>query len=162
MIWVPAVRSRSGETNSTNESESPQFVDTNILVYAHDSSAGIKHLRARELVRDLWSSGDGCLSVQVLQEFYVTVTQKVARPVTPQSASQIIADLSVWNVHRPGVQEVLDAISLQGRYDMSFWDAMIVNSALELGCEMLWSEDLNAGQWYGTVRVLNPLQSEPE
>ena len=145
-----------------SEGENPEFVDTNILVYAHDSSAGLKHLRARDLLRGLWQRGGGCLSIQVLQEFYVTVTQKVPKPLAPQAAAQVIADLSVWQVHRPGVQDVLDAISLQARYDISFWDAMIVNSALELDCERLWSEDLNPGQRYETVRVLNPLQSPRE
>lgn len=139
-----------------SEPEHLQFVDTNILIYAHDRSAGEKHIRARDLVSELWQTGEGCLSIQVLQEFYVNVTQKVARPLAPETAAQIIADLSVWQVHRPGVQDVLDAIGLQGRYHISFWDAMIVASALQLGCKTLWSEDLNPGQNYDQVRVLNP------
>lgn len=141
-----------------SETRRPQFVDTNILIYAHDGSAGDKHTQARELIRSLWQSGAGCLSVQVLQEFYVNVTQKVARPLTPDEAAEIIADLSVWQMHRPGAEDVLDAIRLQGRYQISFWDAMIVSSALQLGCEQLWSEDLAAGQTYDTVRVTNPFQ----
>ena len=132
------------------------FVDTNVLVYAHDSSAGEKHVQARNLIRDLWQSGEGCLSVQVLQEFFVNVTQKVARPLTPDEAASRIANLSVWHVHRPGPEDVLDAIRLQGRYQISFWDAMIVASAIQLGCERLWSEDLSAGHVYGTVRVVSP------
>lgn len=137
-------------------SKSLQFVDTNVFVYAHDSSAGEKRLKAQALIRDLWQSGEGCLSIQVLQEFYVNVTQKVARPMTPDEAANTIANLSVWHVHCPGAEDVLDAIRLQGRYQVSFWDAMIVTSAIQLGCERLWSEDLNAGQVYGTVTVLNP------
>jgi predicted nucleic acid-binding protein len=133
-----------------------QFVDTNILIYAHDSSAGDKHSKAQALVRDLWQSGEGCLNIQVLQEFYVNVTQKVARPLSPDEAANIVADLSAWQVHRPGAEDVLDAIHLQRRYQISFWDAMIVASALQLGCERLWSEDLNAGQMYDTVRVTSP------
>ena len=133
-----------------------QFVDTNILIFAHNRSAGDKHIQARDLIRTLWQSGEGCLSIQVLQEFYVNVTQKVAKPLTPDMAAQIIADLSVWQVYRPGVEDVLDAIRLQGRYQISFWDAMIVSSAIQLGCQTIWSEDLNPGQVYDSVAVTNP------
>jgi predicted nucleic acid-binding protein len=139
-----------------SETNNRQFVDTNILVYAHDRSAGDKHVRARDLLRGLWQSGEGCLSIQVLQEFYVNVTQKVPNPLTPAVASRLVADLGVWRVHRPGVEDILDAIRLQQRYQLSFWDAMIVASAIRLHCQSIWSEDLNPGQDYGGVRVLNP------
>ena len=141
-----------------SEPKSLQFVDTNVLIYAHDLSAGHKHTCARDLVRELWGSGQGCLSVQVLQEFYVNVTQKVAKPLAPEVAAQIIADLSVWQVHRPGVEDILDAIRLQGRYQISFWDAMIVTSAIQLGCRTIWSEDLKPGQVYQTATVANPFE----
>lgn len=134
-----------------------QFVDTNILVYAHDASTGGKHERAQRLLKDLWDSGAGCLSIQVLQEFYVTATRKVAVPLTPELASRIIGTFDVWRVHQPVIQDIQSAIVLQGRYDVSFWDAMILHSAAQLGCDTLWSEDLNAGQMYGNVRVRNPL-----
>ena len=139
-----------------SEPRSLQFVDTNILIYAHDISAGQKHVRANELVRDLWQSGDGCLSVQVLQEFYVNVTRKVARPLATEAAAQIISELSVWEVHCPGAEDVLDAIRVQNRFQVSFWDAMILVSAHHLGCHVLWSEDLNPGQVYGQVGVQSP------
>jgi predicted nucleic acid-binding protein len=112
--------------------------------------------RARDLVHSLWQSGTGCLSIQVLQEFYVNVTQKVAKPLTPNVTAQIIADLSTWNVHRPGIEDVLDAIQLQRRYQISFWDAMIVTSAIQLSCDTIWSEDLNTNQVYDTVTVTSP------
>ncbi len=133
-----------------------QFVDTNILIYAHDRSAGDRHTRAQDLIRGLWQSSEGCLSIQVLQEFYVSITQKVAKPLTPDMAVRIIADLSVWQVHRPGVEDVLDAIRLQDRYQTSFWDAMIVASAIQLGCQTIWSEDLSTGQVYDIVTVTSP------
>ena len=133
-----------------------QFVDTNVLIYAHDRSAGHKHAVARELVRDLWRSGDGCVSVQVLQEFYVNVTRKVARPLAPDTAARIVGDLSAWQIHRPGAEDVLAAIQLQSRYQISFWDAMIVASATQMGCQTIWSGDLNPGQIYGSVRVTSP------
>ena len=137
-----------------------QFVDTNVLIYAHDVSAGQKHDRARQLIRDLWQSGQGCLSVQVLQEFYVNVTQKVAKPLSAEVAAQIIADLSVWEVHCPRVEDVLNAVRLQKRYQTSFWDAMILASAVQLGCQVLWSEDLNPGQTYDRVEVQNPFLAD--
>jgi predicted nucleic acid-binding protein len=144
-----------------SEPKGLQFVDTNILIYAHDRSAGDKHIRARNLIRELWLSGEGCLSMQVLQEFYVNVTQKVAKPLATDVAAQIIADLAVWQVHRPGVEDVLDAIRLQDRYQTSFWDAMIVASAIQLSCQTIWSEDLNAGQIYDSVTVLSPFLGPP-
>lgn len=139
-----------------NVDNRPQFVDTNVLIYAHDRSAGLKHEQAKALLRDLWDSRRGCLSVQVLQEFYVNVTQKVTQPLTSEVASQIISELGVWRVHRPGVEDVLDAIRIQNRYQISFWDAMIVASALQLGCQIIWSEDLNPGQLYDQAVVTNP------
>jgi predicted nucleic acid-binding protein len=135
-----------------------QFLDTNVLVYAHDRSAGEKQKQAKTLIRDLWDSGTGCLSAQVLQEFYVTVMQKVVLPLDAQSAIRIIEDLAFWKVHTPGAKDVLGAIDLQQRYQLSFWDAMIVWSAAQLGCHIVWSEDLNPGQVYEGVQLLNPFQ----
>jgi predicted nucleic acid-binding protein len=139
-----------------NGVEELQFVDSNVLIYAHDGAAEAKHVRAKNLIEELWDTRAGCLSIQVLQEFYVNVTQKIPKPLAPESAAQIIADLSTWIVHRPNVEDVLDAIRVQGRYQLSFWDAMIVNSAQQLGCQVIWSEDLNPGQKYGKVVVVNP------
>lgn len=133
-----------------------QFVDTNILIYAHDRSAGPKYDQARELMADLWADRAGCLSLQVLQEFYVNVTHKVAKPLSPDEAAQIITDLAVWQVHRPDVSDVLEAIRLQTSQQLSFWDAMILTSARRLGCNVVWSEDLNSGQDYEGVEVRNP------
>jgi predicted nucleic acid-binding protein len=135
-----------------------RFVDTNVLVYAHDESAGGKHDQARDLVEQLWASREGSLSVQVLQEFFVTVTRKIARPLDAEAAKAIIADFSRWYVHAPAADDVLAAISIHQQTGISFWDAMIVRSAAEIGCALLYSEDLNAGQEYSGVRVENPFQ----
>lgn len=134
-----------------------EFVDTNILVYAHDRSAGEKHVRARALLERLWHSGSGCLSVQILQEFYVSVTRKVPKPLTSQTAAAIIEHISKWRIHSPCAGDVLEAIKIQQRYGISFWDAMVIRSAETLGCEVIWSEDLNPGQVYLNVKVINPL-----
>ena len=135
-----------------------RFVDTNVLVYAHDDSAGSKRDQARTLVEQLWGSRDGCLSVQVLQEFFVTVTRKITKPVDAETAKAIVADLSRWYLHVPAADDVLAAIGIHQRTGISFWDAMIVRSAAKIGCTVLYSEDLNAGQEYSGVRVENPFQ----
>ncbi|MCL4867469.1 MAG: PIN domain-containing protein [Anaerolineae bacterium] len=136
-----------------------QFVDTNILVYAYDQSAGFKREQASLLLQKLWKSGQGCLSLQVLQEFYVAVTRKAKPPLSIQQAKQIIKDLRGWQVHRPTGEDVLSAIILQERYDVSFWDALILQSANQLGCAVVWSEDLNPGQQYNLSQVRNPFTS---
>ena len=141
-----------------NDNLGGQFVDTNVLIYAHDVSSGFKHERAVALLETLWSSRTGHLSIPILQEFFVTVTQKLPKPLSPERAIQIIGELAVWEVHRPDVDDVLDAIQLHQRYQLSFWDAMVLNSAVQLGCETLWSEDLNPGQQYSGVLVRNPFR----
>ncbi|MBN1147019.1 MAG: PIN domain-containing protein [Anaerolineales bacterium] len=139
-----------------NAETGPFFVDTNILLYAHDRSAGQKHEIARRLVEELWQTRQGCLSLQVLQEFYFNVTQKIPRPLECNLARQIISDLAHWRLHIPGVEDMLQAIDVQQVYQLSFWDAMVLNSAAQLGCKHLFSEDLNHGQVYGEVQVINP------
>lgn len=133
-----------------------QFVDTNVLVCAHDRTAGVKYKQARNLLLDLWKSGRGCLSIQVFQEFYVALTRKVANPLGSQDVAQIINNLSAWQIHSPTVDDIQEAIVVQTTYNISFRDAMIVRSAVQLGCRTLWSEDLNAGQKYRTMVVANP------
>jgi predicted nucleic acid-binding protein len=133
-----------------------QFVDTNILVYAHDVSAGDKHERAKKLIVDLWHSGKGCLSIQVLQELYVTIRQKIPRPVAAETASQIIVSLAEWRLHTPGVCDLLEAIEIHQRHRISFWDALIICSAVKLDCAIIWTENLSSGQDYEGVKALNP------
>lgn len=136
--------------------ESPVFVDTNVLVYAFDQSAGEKRDRACSVLDGLWSDMRGRLSIQVLQEFYVAVTQKVLRPIEQETAAEIVRDFSYWQLHAPVAEDVLGAIGLQQRYLTSFWDAMILWSAQQLGCNEVWSEDLSEGQNYNGVLVVNP------
>ncbi|MCX6616100.1 MAG: PIN domain-containing protein [Acidobacteria bacterium] len=138
---------------------SPVFVDTNVLVYAFDQSAGHKRERARYLLDQLWSDARGCVSVQVLQEFYVAITQKVQKPLTQEAAADIVRDLSYWKLHAPGAKDVLRAIDLQRRHKISFWDAMILCSAAQLGCATVWSEDLTGNRDYDGVFVQNPFAS---
>ena len=112
----------------------------------------------RALLEQVWESRDGCLSVQVLQEFFVTVTGKIARPLDPEAAEEIVADVSRWFVHAPAADDVLAAIGIHQRTGISFWDAMLVRSAAEIGCATLYSEDLSAGQDCNGARAENPFQ----
>jgi predicted nucleic acid-binding protein len=134
------------------------FVDTNILVYAHDVSAGVKNTTAKQLIQELWANKLGCLSIQVMQEFYVTVTQKVPNPMDNATAIGIIRSLRYWDVHEPSIDDIINAVDIQLRYKISFWDAMILQSALQLECDLLWSEDLNPGQVYQGIKLINPFQ----
>jgi predicted nucleic acid-binding protein len=133
---------------------SAEFIDTNILIYAHDASAGSKHKRAVELLTRLLEEDSGALSVQVLSEFYSAATRKLA--MKSQAAEDVIRDLRGWTTHSPGHADVLKACGLLRRYKTSWWDALILNSAIELGCSVLWTEDLTNGQRYGSVTVRNP------
>lgn len=134
------------------------FLDTNVLVYSYDLSAGAKHERARALVEDLWRTRNGCISVQVLQEFFVNVTRKIPAPLSTRTARELVQDLAHWRTHAPDERSVLAAIDLHERASLSFWDAMILRSAASLGCGALYTEDLNAGQRYDGVVVENPFE----
>ncbi len=136
-----------------------QFVDTNIIVYSYDKSAGEKHRIAKHLMKSLWELRTGCISVQVLQEFYVTVTSKLDNTLDTKTASQIISGLSSWTLHSPSAEDVIHAILTQKRFNVSFWDAMIIHSAEKMKCSVLFSEDLNSGQTYKGVRVVNPFDT---
>ena len=133
------------------------FVDTNILVYAQDEDAGAKRERAIETLKSLWASGRGRLSVQVLQEFYVNVTRKLATPVARSTAREVISAYGTW-VHEPTtLSTVVRATDLADMAQISFWDALIVASAEEVGASVVYSEDLNAGQAIAGIRIVNPL-----
>jgi predicted nucleic acid-binding protein len=132
------------------------FVDTNILVYAYDRSAGEKHRIARQIVEHLWENESGCLSLQILQEMYVTLTRKIPSPLDLLAARQIVADLAQWKLHIPDAQDLLQAIDLQQAQQLSFWEAMVLHSAARSGCAQLLSEDLNPGQKVGSVQISNP------
>ncbi len=134
------------------------FVDTNVLLYAFDTSAGAKRLRAAALLEELWRARSGCLSVQVLQEFYVNATRKLPNPLPAATARELIDDLRRWEVHAPDAEDVIAAIDLQQAHTLSFWDAMIVHSAATLGCAVLYSEDLNAGQTIAGVVIRSPFE----
>lgn len=133
------------------------FVDTNILVYAYDVDAGDKHQKARSLVEDLWRHRSGSTSAQVLQELYVVTTRKLDRLLAKGEARAVVASYEAWPVHRPTVDDIIAASELEERYQIHFWDAMVVTSALRLGASTLLSEDLQDGQHFDDLVVVNPL-----
>jgi predicted nucleic acid-binding protein len=134
-----------------------EFVDTNILVYAHDSGAGRKYKVSMDLLGRLFAQRSGAISIQVLLEFYYAALKKL--PLRSEDAEQVIFDLQTWTIHRPAHADVLRACRIQREFGANWWDAQIVNSATELGCNILWTEDLNDGQEYGPVTVRNPFTS---
>lgn len=131
------------------------FVDTNILMYAHDVAAGTKHDRAKALVEEMWRNRSGVLSTQVLQELCVNLRRKTKKPISLKAAREIIADYLAWEVVTNTGESILDALELENRYSISFWDALVVQAAVSSGAEVLYSEDLSNGQIYGGVRVVN-------
>jgi len=133
-----------------------EFLDTNVLVYAYDRSAGEKHRRALHLLEQLATRKDGALSIQVLQEFFVTVTTRLPKPLPVRDAAAIVSDLGALLTHAPGLTDVLAAIDMHDRLQVSFWDAMILRSASVLRCALVWSEDLAHGRRYDDVEVRNP------
>jgi predicted nucleic acid-binding protein len=134
------------------------FVDTNVLVYAHDRGTGAKHERARTLVEGLWDTGDGVLSTQVLQELCINLRRKAARPLSVEDTRRLIQDYSSWEIVVNTAESVLEALAVELRYKISFWDALIIQAAASCGATILYSEDLADGQKYGAVRVVNPLK----
>jgi predicted nucleic acid-binding protein len=132
------------------------FVDTNVLVYAYDADSGHKHDIARTVVADLWRSRSGATSLQVLQEFYVTVTRKVPKPLARRAARDVIGTYRAWPVHRPEVDDVIAASDLEERHRLSFWDALVIVSAQRSGADVLLSEDLQHGRRIGDLVITNP------
>ncbi len=136
-------------------------MDTNVLLYAYDVSAGARHERARELLGRLGQTRLGATSVQVLQEFYVNAVRKIASPLSPEFARERIRVFSRWTTHAPMAHDVIAASEIAEEQQLSFWDAMILRSAGELGCAKLWTEDMNAGQRIRGVEIVNPFVGAP-
>jgi predicted nucleic acid-binding protein len=137
------------------------FVDTNILIYAHDTAAGVKHQRARILLEQLWSSGNGVLSTQVLQELCINLRRKVSRPLPVDEVRLLLQDYFAWEIVTNTPGSVLQALDIERRYKTSFWDALILQAAESSGATVLYSEDLARGERYGPVQVVNPLIDPP-
>jgi len=135
------------------------FVDTNIIVYAYDTTAGEKYETAKRILQDLWRSGEGLISTQILQELYVTLTRKIPRTLKSAQAGEIVEDMLTWDVVVNDGESVLMAIDLEGREKLSFWDALVVAAAVRGGASVLLSEDLTSGRTLAGVKIENPFMS---
>jgi predicted nucleic acid-binding protein len=133
------------------------FVDADILVYAHDRSAGVKHLRAQMLLEQLWASGWGTLSTQVLHELCIHLCRDAANPMPVEDVRLLIRDYSAWEVVPNTPASVLEALEIVMRHRVHFWDAMILEAAERSGAAILYSEHLATGQRYGAIQIVNPL-----
>ena len=132
------------------------FVDTNVLVYVHDLSAGAKCRRAQELTRDLWDSQSGVISTQVLQELYIALRRRLKIPFSVADAGAILRDYFHWEVVINNRDAIIRATEIEARFKISFLDGLILQAAEKAGTTVLYTEDLSHGQIYGTVRALNP------
>ncbi|MBW2005711.1 MAG: PIN domain-containing protein [Deltaproteobacteria bacterium] len=154
------------------------FLDTNIIIYAYDAHAGEKHRIAKKIFVELWDSGLGVISTQVLQEFFVNVTQKIPKILDKRLVKGIVSDLLKWDVVVNDGESVIEAIEILLRYDYSFWDSLIaieillrydysfwdsliIEAAIRSGAVVLLSEDLSHGQIIHGVTIKNPFKTEP-
>lgn len=135
-----------------------RFIDTNVLVYLFDADAPDKQATARALVAE--HAEHIVLSSQILGEFYVAVTRKLARPLDPQTAQQALDDLCAFQVWPVTAELVQAAVRRSRMSKLSYWDALIVETAADSGATVLVTEDLQHGQRFGDLRVGNPFRAE--
>jgi predicted nucleic acid-binding protein len=145
----------SGTTDRT-------FVDTNVLIYAHDVDAGRKREVAQDLLRALWVQRSGILSTQVLQEFYVNATRKIRKPLTKPEARRIVETYAPWCVGGTTVNDLAAAFQIEDQARIGFWDALIIAVAARAGARRVVSEDLNAGQSIVGITIDNPFKERPK
>jgi predicted nucleic acid-binding protein len=139
----------------------PVFVDTNVLVYARDTADAARHARASEWIAYLWERGEGRLSMQVLQEYYVTTTRKLHPGLEPEDARADVVDLAVWSPVVADPRMIASAWSIEDRFGLSFWDALIVAAAQVARCDVLLTEDLQHDADLDGVRITDPFRVEP-
>jgi predicted nucleic acid-binding protein len=134
------------------------FIDTNILVYAHDLAAGARHSRAAALVQQLWGTGGAVLSTQVLQELCFSLQRKLTRPLSAAEVHRLVQPYLSWEVVVNTPQAALDAVEMSARYKVSYWDGLILHAAQFAAATILYTEDFSHGQRYGDVRAVNPFR----
>jgi predicted nucleic acid-binding protein len=132
------------------------FVDSNILIYAHDADAGAKRQRAAGTLRELWEMRSGRLSTQVLQEFYVNVTQKIKTPIPKPLARETVRNYAPWVQSLITPQTVVRASEIGETWRLSFWDSMILAAAEQSRAAQLLTEDLKHGDVIAGIRIVNP------
>jgi predicted nucleic acid-binding protein len=134
------------------------FFDTNVLVYLFDADSPKKQVRARDAIRERLEDGAIVVSTQVLQEFFVTVTRKLARPLPADEAEAALRGLMELPVVQVDPDQILAAAVTSRRDRISFWDALILTAASAAGCEEVLSEDLQHGRSFGRVRIVDPFR----
>jgi len=134
------------------------FVDTNILIYAHDLDAGSKRKIAVAIMEELWEHQTGVISTQVLQEFYVNVTRKISNPIPKTKARGIIENYRYWQVEQNSPATILSASEIEERYMLSFWDSLIIAAASKSNATKILTEDLNHGQVIAGILIENPFR----
>jgi predicted nucleic acid-binding protein len=132
------------------------FVDSNVLIYAHDADAGSKQRIAADRLGNLWESGAGLLSTQVLQEFYVNVTREIVSPLAAAAAREVVRDYAAWIESSVTAATIVRASEISEVWRISFWDAMILAAGEQSGAEQLLTEDLNAGEKIAGIEIVNP------
>jgi predicted nucleic acid-binding protein len=132
------------------------FVDTNVLVYLFDTDDPSKQRRAQNLLGDEDLRTHIILSTQVLQEFYVSVTKKLATPLTPETALKAVQDLAAFPIVQIDTSLILLAIHRSRQAKLSFWDSLILEAALVAGATLLYSEDFQTSAVFGKLRIVNP------
>jgi predicted nucleic acid-binding protein len=135
------------------------FVDTNVLLSARDASETVKQPLAAARLDDLWVNRNGRISVQVLNEYFVNVTRKLDPGLSPEEAWEDIESLAVWNPLPIDMPLLARAFAAQCRYQLSWWDAMIVAAAEATGCTRILSEDLSDQASYFGIQVENPFKT---
>lgn len=137
------------------------FVDTNVLIYARDLADPPKQARAEEWMARLWRSRRGRLSIQVLQEYYAVATRKLKPGLPVESAREDVRLLMAWRPLSINERVIEQAWTAQDRYNLSWWDALIVSAAQTAGCRFLLTEDLQSNQELQGLRVINPFEAAP-
>ena len=130
------------------------FIDTNVLVYTDDQANSAKQKRALDILNVHKQSASGVVSLQVLQEYFVTVTRKYG--VDPASARRKVELFATFDVVEPALTDVLSAIDLHRLRSLSYWDALVMHCARRAGCQQVLSEDMQHGQVIDGVRIVNP------
>ncbi|MBI5407640.1 MAG: PIN domain-containing protein [Nitrospirae bacterium] len=139
------------------------FIDTNILLYAYDIDAGIKHNIAREVIRRCWEEASGVISIQVLSEFFARATREGGSFVSVDEAESIVKNLShSWTVIIPDVPVVLEAIRGRKVHQLSFWDALIWAAAKQAKINTVYTEDFQHGRVVEGVSFVNPFKTETD
>ena len=138
-----------------NSTSGKTFIDTNVLLYAHDMDAGVKHQTAKAILGELWIERTGVVSMQVLQEFYVNLTRKISSPLSNEIARLVVGSYSIWCMDTTPA-DISAAFRIEGESRIAFWDAMIVSAAVRSGATRILSEDFSAGHQIAGILVENP------